>query len=275
MNVTGSTDNTEYHISSTNNMLDIGHSADETYNVTTNLSLPGRNVVIEAGTVNVLGATISTGSLVGNGGNITLIGKHVTIDNGAVLDTRTSAGPLFHAGDIEIDAVENRAQITALGFANVDILHTDINVGAATIESGGGNILFNAVSDSTHLLLPSDFGSNPIAQFLGATVLGGILSAIENLSVFVGVAYAESTAKINIGTSSATATIMSGNRITLETSAAVAVNAAPIAFVGGDRGGDWSDELHRRYRERANHLRGGPGHHDCGGSHRERVRGLG
>ena len=159
-----------------NAFLDIGHTLRRVLDVTENLIFPGRNITIEAGTVTIRGHRIDTSSNSGNGGNITIIGKHIVIDGGSVLDARTLiTGTGTTSGTITIAAAETRAQITALGLANVDLLDTDVNIGDAAIY--GGDVLITAVSDSSHLVEKSDFGTNSVVGLVGAKGIGGILGS--------------------------------------------------------------------------------------------------
>src|SRR5574341_378511 len=218
----------DYELRETNASLDVGHRNDDTLTVSEDLVFHGRNITLEAGTVNIIGHTLDTSSNL-NGGNIAITAKHVTIDGGSLLDARTtSSGGLTTSGTISLLASENRAQITALGFANVDLLDTDLNIGAATIR--GGDVVITGEADSRFILHESDFGENSIAQLLGGSVLGGILKAIEGLSVIAGVAYSRSTTHINLGTSATTPTVIDADQLTVGTTAAVAVSAAPIGL---------------------------------------------
>ncbi|MGB8168262.1 MAG: hypothetical protein WCF18_12265, partial [Chthoniobacteraceae bacterium] len=229
VHVIGNTANTDYKLTKRNSSFDVGHSTDETLTVTQDLIFHGRNITLEAGTVKILGHTLDTSSNAGSGGNITIKGKHIVIDSGAKLDATTSlTGTGIEAGKIEISAVEDRGQITALGFANVDLLDTDINIGDAEIK--GGEISITGTADSSAFLKEEDFGEKPFFSLLGSELLGGILKSIEKLAFGAAVSYSRSTTHINIGTSATHQTKITGDSLTVEASAVVDVSAAPLPF---------------------------------------------
>ena len=220
--VVGDTAATDYSLARRNADCDVGHSFDKVLDVAEDLVFHGRNITLEAGTVNVLGHTLDTSSNAGDGGNITLIGKHITIDDGAVLDTRsTFAGGT--SGAITISATEDHAQITALGFVNVDLLDTEIVIGDATIR--GGEVTIRALADSTYLVRDGDFGESTIGGLVG-TVLG----VIEAISVIGGISYTRDTAHVHIGTDATAPTTISADRLDVESRAVAAVANAPIGL---------------------------------------------
>ncbi len=228
-NVIGSTANVDYEITKSNGSLDVGHSSDETYDVKEDLTFSGRNITIEAGTITVVGRKIDTSSNSTNGGDISLKAKHITIDGGATLDTRTLInGTGTTSGKITIEASEDRPQITALGFANVDLLDTDITIGAATIR--GGEVTINGTADSTSFVQDSDFGESAAGSVFGAEVSSGILRAIESTAIIASVGYSRSTTKIRLGTSAVTPTIINATNLSIAASSAVSVFATPFAF---------------------------------------------
>src|SRR5262249_42562063 len=99
----------------------------------------GRNVTLDSPTVSISGKKIDTSSNVGNGGNITIKGVHVTIDGGSVLDARTLvAGQGATSGTIRIQATDFG---TAGFLVSKHIVNTSINIGAATIQGGAVQLL--------------------------------------------------------------------------------------------------------------------------------------
>ncbi len=163
-------------------------------------------------------------------GSIELRGLNITIDNGARL-LATGSTPLARNGLIALSAVDNRASVQGLGFANIDLIRTSINIGDATIR--GRNVDLRATADSQKLLLPSDFAPNPLAQILGATVLSGIVSALEGISAFVGVSVAHSSALINVGTNKTAPAIIEATSFSAQTIAKSYSLAQPISVIFG------------------------------------------
>src|SRR5262249_49805639 len=109
----------DYTIRKKNTQNDILNSQDETLNDDQDIVVPGRDIKLEAGTINIVGHTLDTGAAT-QAGNITLTGKHIKIDGGALLNanaTTQNGTP----GTISINAVDDHAKITAAGFAQVSI----------------------------------------------------------------------------------------------------------------------------------------------------------
>src|SRR5262249_8875803 len=144
------------------------NTLDKTFDVPGNLVYHGRNITLDAGTINDHGYTIDTSDPV-HPGNITLTAKHITIDQGATLNALATTN-LGKNGAITIQAVDDRAKITGvplLGNAQVSVNKTDVTIGSATIEGGAVSILSTA--DSQHFVKASDFGTSGVGQF-GTTV---------------------------------------------------------------------------------------------------------
>ena len=199
-----------------------------TVNVAGDLEFSGRNITLKGDTVNIRGYKIDTTHPT-NPGSITIEADHITIDSGSVLDARaTVAGGT--AGDILIAAVDDRATVTALGFANVDLVDTKVTIGNATIM--GGDVQIIATADSQHLLLESDFGDTALARFAHLET-DTLLRQIENAAVFAGVSVANSDAQIIIDSESATPTTIIADSFTAWSTAKVRASSAPIAFGGG------------------------------------------
>ncbi len=228
----GTTADADYVLRKTNSVLDIRHSSDEVLDVASDIIAHGRNVTLEAGTVNIVGHTLDTSSNTGNGGDIKIIGKHILIDGGSVLDSRTLiTGTGTKSGKITITAAEG-GQFTAAGFANVDLLDVDVKIGAATIR--GGDIEILAEADSADLLRDGDFGEGSLFDLVSldtiAAGIGGILGVVDSLSVIAGVAYARATAHVDLGTSSTTPTVISGDTVSVKTKATIAISSKPIGL---------------------------------------------
>ncbi len=176
VNLIGSAASADYELRKRNRSLDVGHSFDEVLNVTENLVFAGRNVTLVAGTINVIGRTINTSSNIASGGSISIRGKKITVDGGSTLDSRTLVvGTGTTSGAINIEAIEDRAQFTGFGFANVDLIDTEINIGAATIQ--GGAVTLTATADSSEFVQEGDFGevrfiSNFGTEFVSSTLQG-------------------------------------------------------------------------------------------------------
>ena len=134
-------------------------------------------------------------------------------------------------GAIALLAVDADASFLGQGFADVQLMDQSISVGAATIR--GGTVVIKAVADSTKVLQPGDFGTNPASQFWGATVLGGILGAVNTLSAFVGVSVSRSYARVNVGTDPANPTVISADNLSVLSRAATANKVAPIGISFG------------------------------------------
>ncbi len=213
----------------TNAFADVGHSNDATLTLTEDIVRSGRNITLEAGTVNILGRRIDTSSNTGNGGNITIIGKHINIDGGSTLDARTLvSGFGTTSGKILIKAAETSAQFTGQGFANVDLLNTDITIGDATIRGGDVQILGEVNNKAIRFKV--DLGDDPLAQSFGRKALATsarILRLIDRLSFVVGVAYTQGTSRINISSSTSTPTTINADRLTVSTNVLAAASSAP------------------------------------------------
>ena len=224
-----------------NTPMDATNSLDHSYTVNSNLSYSGKLSIV-AGTINVVNGAIITAS------QITLTGKYITIDGGAELNTLSTIVGLPN-GKIIINAIDDHAKITALGFANIDLITTDITIGNARLR--GGDIQLIATADSQHLLAPSDVsnnpvaqyvginpmaqyvGSNPIAQYGGSKWFDSILFQLEGFAINVGVSVAKSTAKITLGTDVNAPTIIQADNFTAWASAKTYASSSPISILFG------------------------------------------
>jgi len=195
-------------------------------NIASNLQASGYDLTFQAGTFRLYGYTIDTGVSVGTARTITVEANRILIGGGAQL-LAEGATPAM-SGNIRLLAIDERAGVQGLGFANVDLIDKDITIGAATIR--GRDVEIRATADSQRLLLASDFGPNPIGQLLGGQVLGGIALALEGLSVAVGVAVARSTANITIGAEGVAPTVISANNFTALSTAKTYTLVQPIAI---------------------------------------------
>jgi hypothetical protein len=216
----------KYVVSSTSAYLLVDEFcfADCKKTIDSDIFVPGRNIRIEAETIEVTGATLSTSFA--TPGNITLDANHIAIgDDAKLLAESTIAGGA--GGKISIEAVDDRARVTALGFANVDLISTDITIGQATIK--GGDLEIIATADSQHLVSEGDFNDTSPGAAYGAGVLDGVLGFLEGLSVIAAVAYSESTAKITIDSPDpALPTLIDVDNLTVWSSANAATSAAPF-----------------------------------------------
>ena len=160
----------------------------------------------------ILGRTIDTSSNAGHGGAITIIGKRGLSTTARCWTPDLLVGPTFLcspdgvalgacvSGAIKITASEG-AQVTAAGFANVDLISTDVKIGAATIY--GGDVQISAEANTRDHVVTTDFGEGDFADLVegfAATGLDTILSVFGGLSVIAGVAYARARAHVDIGT---------------------------------------------------------------------------
>ena len=233
VNLTGAqAANADYTLRLTNAALDIGHSRDEVMNVTQDLVFKGRNITLEAGTVNIIGRKLDSSSNAGNAGNITIIGKHITIDGGAVLDARSSLAGAT-SGTILIKAAELNAQITGSGFANVDILEVDVNIGAASLY--GGTVQIVAEVNNKSYVTDLDLGGSPIESFLGQQVSKAqkiALKLFDKTAFGAAVTYVRAITQVNIGTSTATQTLIEADNVTVGSTSTVRAFAKPSGLKG-------------------------------------------
>jgi len=200
--------------------------------ITTDVVYPGMNLIFDAPKISVLGGRIDVSDTRSGtyAGSITLKGAHIVVDDGARLIADGNRVTPLH-GQISLLAIDDRAAVQGLGFGNVDIIVTDVNIGDATIR--GGDVVIQATADSQRLLLPSDFGTNSIGQLLGSQVLGGISLALEQLSIFVGVAVAKSKAHVNIGTNPNAPTNIIADNFTALSTAKTLTLVQPIGVIFG------------------------------------------
>ena len=211
-------------------------SVANTVNITGDMIFPGLNFVLEAEYANVEGATISTDAP-GQAGNITILARHITIDQGAKL-TALGTGPGGTDGTITIDAEDPSAKITqfpGLGNVQVNLNNTSVTIDGATIS--GGEVYVLANSDSQHFLNVSDFsteaaslgtiGSEAVSS--GTPAADTAIKSILGVSFVVGVAYAKSEAIITIGSTTATPTNITASDFMARSTAA----ADPVAEPSG------------------------------------------
>jgi hypothetical protein len=154
----------DYVFQKRNRSLDVNHSTDQTIRIERDIVFPGRNITIEAGTVIINGAyTLSTVWDAGPSGNITIEGKHIEIDGGAILDARAGLTNGV-AGDILIRHPRT-APDHRLGLAT-STHDTDVRIGSRHHLRGRRRRLLRRASN-LHFLLESDFGQNWVAQLIG------------------------------------------------------------------------------------------------------------
>ncbi len=165
---------------------------DGTFNLGGDVFVPGRNIKVAADKINFGARTFAS-----NGGDITLAADDISL-TGVVLDARATVGNT--PGNISIQAVDDRARLTALGFVNVDWIDVGITINDAQIY--GGDVKLEATADSQHFLTSNDFGGfgEKLSGKVFAQALDTWLRTLESSSVLFGVSSAESRAQINIDT---------------------------------------------------------------------------
>ena len=201
------------------------NTLDQTLDVASDLIYNGRNVTLEAGTITNHGHTIDTSDPTAPG-NITLTAKHITIDQGAILNALATTS-LGKNGNITIQAVDDRAKITGvplLGNIKVSLNETDVTIGSATIEGGAVTILSTA--DSQHILTASDFGTGSAAP-TGSMFVDSLVQSILGVGLLAGVSYSNSKAHITIDSPTTTPTSIRANTFTAWSTANVASTASP------------------------------------------------
>src|SRR5262249_53742481 len=144
----------DYAISARNTTNTALTFLDETLDVLTDIIVPGRNITLDAGAVNIHGAILDTSSPT-HAGNITITGTHITIDGGAQIKA-LGTSPGATAGTIAINAVDDHAKIGGAGFAQVSLNTVDVTIGNATIQ--GGDVTILATASNKQILKASDFG---------------------------------------------------------------------------------------------------------------------
>jgi hypothetical protein len=159
----------------------------DTVEITGDVILPGRDIIIEADTISVTGAEVSTSDTV-SAGDITFTGRHITLTNAALLAEGTGAGA--SDGAITLDAFQRGGtdEIDIL-LADVDITDVDITLTNATVR--GGDVTLRATGDHSHVLDVDDFGDTLIdetIQFLAqiAIELGHISVLKPTKTVIAG-----------------------------------------------------------------------------------------
>ena len=221
---------------------DFTHSLDQTLEVTEDLVFPGRNITLEAGTVKILGHLLDTSSNIADGGDITIIAKHILIDDGAVLDARTLiTGTGTTSGDITIIATE-RGLVTGLGFANVDLLDTDVTIGAATIR--GGVVEITGIVDTSQYPDLTEFVQKTVSPLTGLPIVGqqttmlpeligpkvGKLAKIlDKLAWGLAVTFTRARTHVRIGASSVAPTVIEADTVIIEATAKVKILAKASA----------------------------------------------
>ena len=256
----------DYKLEKRNTFLDITHSFDDVLEVTEDLVFPGRNITLEAGTVRILGHRLDTSWNAGDGGDITIIAKHILIDDGAVLDSRTlltGPGSTATSGTITLVASEG-AQLTGLGVLNLDLVDTDVTIGDATIRGGEVNILgdidtarypdfteyvakvaspLDAIPQIPSLVLPAPLppvtlslnlpiptSSAELASKIG-TKVGRLLKMFEGLSWVIGMTFTRARTHIRIGTADAP-TVIEADTVNIQASSKVKLITKPSAKFG-------------------------------------------
>jgi len=209
-------------------------------------------VKYEADTINVLGGELRTA-----GGDITLAGLNITIDDGAVLDTRPSPGAGTQAGNITIQALDEYADSTGgQGFYNADFATASISVGTSGPETQihGGEVTLEASAANAHVSrstapedeIPKEAGvfskdywaglwSNMLASFKSAQASQDD-DATQNLggfSLLFSWAKVTSTATINVGTE---AVVQADNFLADARTRSSAVAAPSIYVLGASVG---------------------------------------
>ena len=199
------------------------------------IKVPGQGITLQADTINIQG-TLDTSAEIA--GDILLIGRHITINNGAKLLAKTTSAQPTRAkfGDIEIFAIDdleifsdNENDQGFLGFFNSDQSKVDVTIDNAEIR--GKNIRVISTADTTHTLTAADFGgpSSSLESF-GSAQIRNIISNMLNFSLFAGVSKAQASAKINIGTQSQQTTIIDAMNFTAWSTAKAKATSAPSSL---------------------------------------------
>jgi hypothetical protein len=184
---------------------DLAVTGGELVNITGNLDLDGGSLSIDADTINVSGV-VSTRRIDPGTGNITLIGRTITIGAGAGL----LAGPSGAAGDVTLQAEDNFNRQTAwyqtyLSPVDLGTNSATISISGATIE--GRDITISATAEDRNFY--DDYGD------FGAPAMEGLLGVLDQIpglaiSAITGIAgqfvrhHADAT--VSVGSSSIDAT---------------------------------------------------------------------
>ena len=203
-------------------------------NIASDLYTNGGSIEVVATTINLNGHTIDSGRAnatsptVSVAGNITLKGRYITIDSGARILAKATAGGVD--GAIDILGVDETKLEFGLGFYNSHFSETTITIDNAEIS--GGNVTIGATAITQRFTSPPtvgdarlsglDFGS----KFDSATQL--IIESVKGLSVIVAVSDSTSIATISIGQ---TAVIEAANFVAT-TNADARVTPSPFAVLG-------------------------------------------
>ncbi|MDK9703142.1 MAG: DUF4347 domain-containing protein [Sulfuritalea sp.] len=188
-----------------------------------NIIAPGQDITIKATHITLNGFTIDT-SHATKAGSITMSGKHITIDGGAQLIAKaTTVGGTD--GSITIRAVDDRPYVTGLGFANVDIMSTDVTIGNATIR--GGAVTVQAIADTRHYLKDSDFGTSPISSYL-ASGFNAAIGVIDKFSVLAAVSVSNASTRVDLGAAS----VIEAGTLLVNASSLIKLSASPTIAPG-------------------------------------------
>ncbi len=204
------------------------NSLDQTINITSDIIVPGMNITLQAGYINIHGHTLSTNAPA-NAGNITITGKHIMIDQGATITAQaTVAGGTD--GSIMITAEDPHAKVTQLpllGNIQVSLNEADVTIDGATIDGGKVSVLSTA--DSQHFIDSSDYNSGNGGDW-GTSAADQFIRQTMGLSFMFGVAVARSTATISIGSTTATPTSITASSFTAWSNANVYPMAQPRGY---------------------------------------------
>ncbi|KAA3622243.1 MAG: hypothetical protein DWQ08_13065, partial [Proteobacteria bacterium] len=210
-----------------NAALAFGSDSTDTLTVAGNLDTNGQSLVFKGENIYANGVIVDTGAT-NSAGNILFDSRHVHLTDTKLLAV-SDVGNV--RGNIIIEAIDDRANVTALGFANVDLLSTNIDIVSTTpgmTEIRGGAVNFLATADSQRILRETDFGDSFFGEYAaGAT--NSLLLGIENFSAFVGVAVAKSETVINVDAN----TTIDADTFSAIASTAVRTKASPVSIGGG------------------------------------------
>ena len=172
--------------------------------------------------------------------DITIASRHVHIkSNGKLL---ANAPNPANSGKITIEAVDDVARFGVLGaafslekpsdfeangtgflgYGNVDHVDVDITIDG---EIKGGVVSIQAEGDTRYYFEDSDFGNTGIISSLLNTGISGVLSLIENFSVFAGVAVTTVNAEVKINSGA----VIEATSLEVDADTRANVYSAPIS----------------------------------------------
>ncbi|MDP6718892.1 MAG: hypothetical protein QGF59_09600, partial [Pirellulaceae bacterium] len=219
---------------------EIFYENDSSYTLNSAISTDGKDIRIEAPTVTIKAGIDTRNSDSSTAGNITIRGERLSIENGAILNAEASTAAA--SGKISIQSNGNRTFMGSgdnddkdggfLGFANLDYIDVDVDIGDADIR--GGDIEVSATADGAHYFRASDYADGTADSFWRGTVAEGIVNFFESLSLFGAVSVTTAKANVKIGTDATVKTKIRATDLTVLSHASADANASPlVALIAG------------------------------------------